>query len=353
VNWFWKRTTFKPPGLGSSSDDSVDRYRIMLRLNIVAAVGCFLICIYAWQFRQSGELLRVAGVGMLLAGASLLTGFLLGFIFGIPRMGSEKATASASAAPAGAQASAAQAESNTVTPNSNLVEISDWLTKILVGVSLVELGSIPGRLLTLSAFLGAGLRPSNWNGKTPANDAVAASQAAAIVIMLYFFTLGFLLGYIWTRLYFQRDLGGLVASLQKHKQVTDLIMLAEASLKEESLDEALSQIDAALRENPVDGRAILTKARILKRQALGPVQPAERERLLNEALLYANQASTLLPGKAEPIYNKACYQALLGVPRDEVLSTLKKAFAINPGLRKVAAGDPDLQSLQGVDFNTV
>jgi tetratricopeptide (TPR) repeat protein len=129
--------------------------------------------------------------------------------------------------------------------------------------------------------------------------------------------------------------------------VTDLIMLADAYLNEGQLDEAMGSIDQALRNNPMDGRAVLTRARILKRQAMKPGQPANaKEKLLNQALVYADQAIALLPGKAEPIYNKACYQALLGLDRNEALGNLKSAFRLNPALRTIAAGDSDLESMR-------
>jgi hypothetical protein len=68
--------------------------------------------------------------------------------------------------------------------------------------------------------------------------------------------------------------------------------------------------------------------------------------------VYANRSISLLPGKAEPIYNKACYQALLGLDRNEVLNNLKAAFRLNPALKQIAATDTDLDSMrQNADFN--
>jgi hypothetical protein len=73
--------------------------------------------------------------------------------------------------------------------------------------------------------------------------------------------------------------------------------------------------------------------------------------LLNLALAFANQSITLLPTSAEPLYNKACYQALLGVGKTEVLQNLQSAFRLDDKLRGTAQGDTDLQSLwQDDDF---
>jgi hypothetical protein len=99
------------------------------------------ILIYAWSV-HSGSVLAVA---LLVAGAAFLGGALLGFLFGIPRSLAVEATpAGTTAEPVEAGQRAALYRSNT-----NLEQISDWLTKILVGVGLVELGgslSRPGAL---------------------------------------------------------------------------------------------------------------------------------------------------------------------------------------------------------------
>lgn len=334
----------------SSGQSPIDRYKLLLRLQILAGIGCLLIFVYALHFWSFGEVLRIFGIGILVAGAALLSGFLLGFIFGIPRVGKENVSASAAAEPGSAHATAAQADSSNVTTNSNLVEISDWLTKILVGVGLVELNKIPGELWSLAQHLEPGLRPAFCGAQKSCADLIAGAQAAALAILLFYFALGFLLGYVWTRLYFQKDLSGLVEHLQRNQRVSDLIMSAEQSVNEGELDDAQQSIDQALQNDPRDGRAVLTKGRILKRKA-SRAAGAESRQLLSQALECADQAIALLPGKGEPVYNKACYQALLGADRNEVLKNLKTAFALNRAIRRIAAQDSDLDSLrQDPDF---
>ena len=96
----------------------------------------------------------------------------------------------------------------------------------------------------------------------------------------------------------------------------------------------------------------MTKARILKRQAMRAETPEkEKMKLLNQALDYASHAIILMPGKGEPIYNKACYQALLGLDGSDILGSLKSAFRLNPALRSIAPEDKDLESVwQDADF---
>jgi tetratricopeptide (TPR) repeat protein len=141
-----------------------------------------------------------------------------------------------------------------------------------------------------------------------------------------------------------------VDELQREKQGVELILAAEGSMNEGDLDKAMECMDKALEINPQDGSAMMTKARIFKRQATEPGQP-DKEKLLNKAVVLADQAISLLPGKAEPIYNKACYQALLGSSKDDVLANLGSAFRLNPALRGIARDDADLKSLsQDADF---
>lgn len=345
--WYRKRVRpSRPPQ--PSRGDTVDRYKIMFRLQILAGTGCVLILLYALRF-WSAESAQIFAVGVLVAGAALSGGFLAGFIFGIPRVGG-KATAEAADVSGGARASASDAESNSVTPNSNLVEISDWLTKIIVGVGLVELNSIPGKLGALAYYLGPSLRPARCDGKAACADYVGTGQAAGLTIILFYFVIGFLLGYVWTRLYFQRDLE--VEKLRRDQWLSSLIRLAEVCINQGQLDEAVKVLDQALQFDPHDGRAVLTKGRVLKRQAMQRAENSpERNELLNLALAFANQSITLLPTSAEPFYNKACYQALLGVAKTEVLQNLQSAFRLDDKLRGTAQGDTDLKTLwQDDDF---
>lgn len=98
---------------------------------------------------------------------------LVGFLFGIPRTTvideSEKSKSS-------------------YMGNDNLLQISDWLTKIILGLGLTQIHQIPGMLKRIAKFILDSTHVSN--------------EALIILILLYFACLGFLFGYLWTRLYF-------------------------------------------------------------------------------------------------------------------------------------------------------
>jgi len=129
---------------------------------------------------QGSNRLQSLAIGLLVAGAALAAGILIGFLFGIPRTlqrEGPKDTANGNA----------PGEAYGV--NTNLEQISDWLTKIIVGVGLVQLTVIPGKMRGLSDYLAT------------AFGAPAVPSATVITIICYFGIFGFLLGYLWTRIY--------------------------------------------------------------------------------------------------------------------------------------------------------
>lgn len=86
--------------------------------------------------------LSFVGLAVLVGATGFAAGGFLGFLFGVPRVGAPSSDTSAPADGAGQP---------TVRSNTNLEEVSDWLTKIVVGVSLVQFGKINGALLQFSA----------------------------------------------------------------------------------------------------------------------------------------------------------------------------------------------------------
>lgn len=128
-----------------------------------------------------------------------VSGMLLGFLFAIPRTMPSGAVAASSpqgnaAEKPGTGATGTRVEVATVTGhneiNSNLVEVSDWLTKIIVGVGLVELKDLPANAESVARFIAPSLG-------IPTDSAVPIAGG----IMLFFSVLGFLIGYLVTRIY--------------------------------------------------------------------------------------------------------------------------------------------------------
>jgi hypothetical protein len=120
---------------------------------------------------------------LLWACAWLASGFLFGFLFGIPKV-VQRAS----------DASKVDQSSYRLGVNTNLEEISDWLTKILVGATLTQLVKVPGKIAAAAEFMARGLGG-------------AGSTQFAASLLLYFSAVGFFAGYVLTRMFFQRAFG--------------------------------------------------------------------------------------------------------------------------------------------------
>jgi hypothetical protein len=136
------------------------------------------IVIYAaaGSFEGGATFWSVAALGVLVAWASLIAGGALGFLFGLPRT-LERAGSTA-----------------TLVTNTNLDQISDWLTKILIGLGLVQLGKVAEGIDGLATAIAPGL------------GGTSAAQPFAVALLVYSAVDGFLVGYLWTRIVLSRQL---------------------------------------------------------------------------------------------------------------------------------------------------
>jgi hypothetical protein len=121
-----------------------------------------------------------------IAGASFAFGSSIGFLFGIPRV--EKLKASANESNGTGQISAPGYYKD----NTNLEEISDWLTKIILGLTLVELKPILSRLHYAAV---SGGRALGMCCETCTDNYYTFTYC---IMILYFLTGGGLC-YLWTR----------------------------------------------------------------------------------------------------------------------------------------------------------
>ena len=170
---------------------------------------------------EGGTLLgfRVGGFGILLAAASTVMGWVFGLLFGIPRslarpqptiapsaqggaagvsqpQGGQNVPAStdsgqnapatgALATGASVQVNSRKADQATSRVNTNLEDISDWLTKTIVGVGLTQLYNIPSFMWRVSGKLNT--QGVLWAG---------SGQAFVLLTAIYFGLGGFWLGYV-------------------------------------------------------------------------------------------------------------------------------------------------------------
>ncbi len=132
--------------------------------------------------------MRAASGGLMLAATALIAGWLLGLLFGIPRSLSRSQPASGQQA-AGSNAPAPGGSSSRPSrTNTNLEDVSDWLSKTVVGLGLASLYQIPGYTWKKSGQIGAQIFP-----------AITGGQGFAFLVVAYFTGGGFWIGYIGTR----------------------------------------------------------------------------------------------------------------------------------------------------------
>ncbi len=199
----------------------VSSFRIGWTVIAFGLGGLATIALWAWGIRGGAADVHVAaliGVDLLVAGAAASAGALFGFVFGIPR--TLDPAIRAAVATATSQGGSGAASTALMAANTNLERISDWLTTLLIGATLVQIKDI-------AAWVG-GLGKGLFEGGKAANDAVIP------VIVIYFFALAFLGVYLITRLYltsaFVQTLGMLTGSTETAADPKALAGMLDAAL---------------------------------------------------------------------------------------------------------------------------
>lgn len=128
--------------------------------------------------------LQVSAIGAVVAGASAMVAWLFGLLFGIPR----SIARPNDPAPPSANAAHPNAGQPTSRVNTNLEDVSDWLTKTLIGVGLTQLNSIPHKLWQYALAMDQ----ASLNGK-------AGGAVFILGVALTGAAGGFWVGYVTTR----------------------------------------------------------------------------------------------------------------------------------------------------------
>jgi hypothetical protein len=252
----------------------------------ISAVGTLAIVVFAAQFWKWSTSASVACVAAVVAVSAFLVGGLLGFLFGIPRTLAGDATVTTGVGATGGDVSeggedrSRASDTTRYEANTNLEQISDWLTKILVGVGLTQIGSIAAATRDASAALKGPL------GST------TASGAFGVGLGLGFLISGFLLGYLWTRIY-------LPGALRWSDQFAALSQRVERKAQR-NFDQLKEKVDDRLREQAErDARALeLLNRQLSQTSAVPVVAQADITNAIREASPYIkvqvyNQARTI------------------------------------------------------------
>lgn len=181
------------------------RKKLSKTLIAVVALAFLAFSIFAYGLGNCG--LPILVILSLLSGASLMSGFFLGFLFGVPKYKESKSTAS------------------NYHINNNLTEISDWLTKIIVGIGLSQLTNIPSAIMSIGELVGAYVVPSCIAFRHPVTIVTNSS-------VIYFGVFGIYYGYNYARLVLSKN----------YKQADDKLTLPPQI--ERVVEEAIGIYDA-------------------------------------------------------------------------------------------------------------
>jgi hypothetical protein len=194
-------------------------------------LGAVLIILYVVS--TVGPYLRYISVGLFTACAAFLIGSLVGLVLAIPRIVSsgaygyqtsiQRINRLSNKEPDGPSPADSEAEPVAVTdergqeqrevprllPSTNLAEISDWLTKLLLGAGLVSLTRLGQPLGELIDNVARGL-----GGATPSGGVTESAVVIAGAILITYIILGFLGGYLTTAFWYGRVFA---AKMRGHK----------------------------------------------------------------------------------------------------------------------------------------
>lgn len=145
--------------------EGISHLRNTLLYAILTGVGTIIV--YAAFFYS----FKIFALCFIIALAAFSASFFIGILFGMPkRKGNEE---------------------DSYALNNSLVEISEWLTKIIVGLSLVNLIKIPGYLRRFGEYM---IRSTD-------SDSNTSIDVFSVSILIYFGFLGLFYGYNYMRLF--------------------------------------------------------------------------------------------------------------------------------------------------------
>ena len=169
----------------------------------VAGIGVVVFS-YLYLFILIIQLTQCHRVAALLTSLSFSAiGGLLGFLFGVPRAPQNDALKNGRS-----QEGAPTGPGVQLAVNTNLEQISDWLTKLLVGLGLVELREIPALLRRMTALIAPVL----------CVDSRQPAEVLSLAIILSSSIFGFSFAYMATRLYLARAFKQADEDLQRTSQ---------------------------------------------------------------------------------------------------------------------------------------
>jgi tetratricopeptide (TPR) repeat protein len=196
---------------GAASSKYWDPKKSLSAIVVCVLIGLAVVLIQASQLGTLPGFVGQAAIMLAVSGAAVMLGGLVGFLFGIPRrlQNGERVKEQAETV------NAEQSEGMLYEGNTNLEQISDWLTKIIVGVTLVKLADIVTEL-------------EKYGDRIATATGRPSDAAFSVGLIIFFFICGFLTGYLWSRLFLGRALSEAESRIRLQKKLDKLQQQAQA-----------------------------------------------------------------------------------------------------------------------------
>jgi hypothetical protein len=197
-------------------------------IGIACTAGLVLAFLYGISARSEGSCglgcqLSGGWVAMLAAAGAFSAGGLLGLLFGAPRWTDAPPTNAhvdavkrpdTDATPTGPPVAPALSASNTasrVRPNTSLEKIADWLTTIIVGLGLVHLKDLEGRISESGV----------WLSNAITLNTAGRNGTVGVVLALTFSVAGFVLVYLWSLRFLPSEIEGAYSAIKALSERTE------------------------------------------------------------------------------------------------------------------------------------
>lgn len=368
-----------PDAMKQQAPDSPDltglgRYHLWI---LGGAFLCSIVLVFFVE-QWAGYDFRKVVTAIMWALACVVSGIAVGFLFAIPRVDQE-AKRRENENPDNSVEAPVDTSHYSQRVNTNLEEISDWLTKIIVGLGLVELRQIPDHLSSMAAVL------AECFGEQ-------CSHGFAGALIVWFAVLGFLIGYLTTRIYlsyvfsiadqmarkkleqkmekrFEQRMDSLIDKkivqteplLQVRAETFSAIVEGLAAVQLTVTDPAIwmpaiAKLERVVATDATDARAAVVLGRLYRWKRNDLVKAIEvltrnADKMKESGLPIANYANVL--------YNRACYNILIAKDLPEparsqsllqqrnVKEDLEAALDNSESLVVLSRTDTDLDSVRG------
>lgn len=296
-------------------------------------IGCIFssLCVYV----DKNSLNKVFLLNTFLLFSSVVGGF-FGFVFGMPRNHGEMRVKESK-------------KEKEYYENTNLQEISDWMTKIIVGVGLTQFRSISDELCLFN--------------KKITSDFQFGSESFSETVFVYFSIIGFFGAYFWAKIdfnkiirnksykYLDRKIDNVSSDLVEYAEdlAANSALIAEAKIaidsdkvSRENKLKYIPELEKIINKNKTNRSAVIVRARFAE----------ECENNINLAI---SILSDFIKRKielnqndydvADALYNRSIYNLKNG-SRELCFEDLKESVKIKPLNKKFAMNDDDFDKIK-------